>query len=70
VHRLSTDGRNAAQVALQYVLHHPALTSAVVGIRTMQQLEEAVEAMNTRLTEGEVEQLRGVLKPNVYKEHR
>lgn len=70
VHRLSSGQRNAAQVALQYVLHHPALTSAVVGMRTMQQLEEAVGALNTKLTEAEADQLRSVLKPNAYKEHR
>ena len=33
--------RLPSQTAIQYVLKHPAITSAVVGIRTPQQLEEA-----------------------------
>jgi aryl-alcohol dehydrogenase-like predicted oxidoreductase len=53
------------------VLHHPAITSAIVGMRTMQQLEEAIKTMNSpSLTEKEMEQLQNAVAINVYKEHR
>ncbi|MEO6838910.1 MAG: aldo/keto reductase, partial [Ginsengibacter sp.] len=43
---ISSNKRSAAQTAIQYVLKNPAVTSAIVGIRTMEQLKEAVETIN------------------------
>ena len=42
VNSISTKERDAAQTAIQYALKNPALTSVIVGIRTMDQLEDAV----------------------------
>ena len=42
IQTLSGAHRNAAQTAIQFVLQHPAITSAVVGLRTMEQLEGIV----------------------------
>jgi aryl-alcohol dehydrogenase-like predicted oxidoreductase len=71
IHSLSNDQRTPAQTAIQFVLHHPAVTSAVVGMRTMEQLEEAVKAITTpALTEPEMERLKNSLPVNYYKEHR
>ncbi len=44
---ISSGKRSTAQTAIQFVLKNPAVTSAVVGIRTKAQLKEAVEAINT-----------------------
>ena len=67
----SPEGRSPAQTAIRYVLHHGAVTSAVVGVRTLEQLEEAVETMGTpELTDEEVERLRSAVLPNQYAEHR
>jgi aryl-alcohol dehydrogenase-like predicted oxidoreductase len=71
VHAISNEKRNAAQTALRFVLHHPAITTAVAGIRTMQQLEEAVAAFKTPLlTPAEIETLTGAVVANKYEQHR
>ena len=64
---VSSDKRNAAQTAIQYVLKNPAITSAIVGIRTMEQLKEAVAAIDTpALTEREIKILRESFPVNLY----
>jgi len=71
VNDLSGNQRNTAQTALRYVLHHPAISTAVAGIRTMQQLEEAVAVFKTPLlSEGDIEKLTGSVMPNRYEQHR
>jgi aryl-alcohol dehydrogenase-like predicted oxidoreductase len=71
VQALSTSGRTPAQTAIRYVLHHPAVTSAVVGMRTGEQLEEAVAALTTPdLSLEEIERLNNILPVNQYTEHR
>ncbi|QJB33813.1 aldo/keto reductase [Chitinophaga oryzae] len=71
IQRLSTAGRSAAATALRYVLQQPAVTSAVVGMRTAQQVEEALEAARaTPLTATEIQQLQQVLPANLYEQHR
>lgn len=71
VNSVSNSNRNAAQTALQFVLTNPAVTAAVVGIRTVQQLQEAVNALDTpMLTQQEVNILKNVLPANLYTDHR
>jgi aryl-alcohol dehydrogenase-like predicted oxidoreductase len=71
VQALSNGQRNTAQTALRYVLHHPAITTAVTGIRTMQQLEEAVAVFKTPLlSQFDIEKLTGSVMPNRYEQHR
>ncbi len=41
----SLNGRTPTGTALHFVLQHPAVTLAVVGVRTEQQLQEAVAAL-------------------------
>jgi aryl-alcohol dehydrogenase-like predicted oxidoreductase len=68
---ISSNERSAAQTAIQYVLKNPAVTSAIVGIRTMEQLKEAVETINTpALTEEEMKKLRESVPVNSYENHR
>lgn len=68
---LAGSERNAAQVALQFALHQPAITAAVVGIRTMQQLQEAVNIMHTPpLSADEYASLSSALVKNIYQDHR
>lgn len=63
--------RSTAETALQFVLQNPAITSAVVGIRTMEQLTDAVAtAHSPKLTERELEALRQSIKINYYDHHR
>ncbi|MEO9022802.1 MAG: aldo/keto reductase [Ginsengibacter sp.] len=71
VKSISSDKRNAAQTAVQYVLKNPAVISAIVGIRTMAQLKEAVETINTpTLNEDEMKILRESVPINLYENHR
>lgn len=69
IQSISGEERNAAQTAIQYVLRHPAVTSAVIGIRNAQQLKEVTG--NTKgLTNEEVSMLQQSISPNTYEQHR
>lgn len=71
INSLSGPGRTAAQTAIQFVLAHSAITSAVVGIRTIEQLKDAVEAVIAKqLTANEKEELGRSIETNYYAEHR
>jgi aryl-alcohol dehydrogenase-like predicted oxidoreductase len=71
VQAVSGQQRSATQTALRYVMQHPAVTSAVVGIRTMEQLEEALLTPGTPLlSETELEGLRKSIAVNTYEQHR
>jgi aryl-alcohol dehydrogenase-like predicted oxidoreductase len=45
IKKMSGEKQTASHIAISWVLQHQSVTSAVVGIRTMQQLEEAVNAV-------------------------
>lgn len=63
--------RTATDTALKFVLHHPAITSAVVGIRTQQQLDTGVQASAAlSLTPSALEQLQNAVAINRYDQHR
>jgi aryl-alcohol dehydrogenase-like predicted oxidoreductase len=70
IQSLSSANRSAAQTAVQFVLNHPAITSAVVGIRTMEQLDDAVQAVTTSFDETEINQLRQAVEVNKFEQHR
>jgi aryl-alcohol dehydrogenase-like predicted oxidoreductase len=68
---LSGEQRSAAQTTLQFVLDNPAITSAIVGIRTTKQLEDAVKALTApQLTPHEVDILKQSVRVNFYEQHR
>jgi aryl-alcohol dehydrogenase-like predicted oxidoreductase len=69
IHKVSDAHRSPAQSAIQYVLHHPVVASAVVGIRTVEQLEEAVTALKP-LTGEELSILKRSAAPKKYEQHR
>ena len=71
IQSVSSNERNAAQTAIQYVLKNPVVTAAVVGIRTMEQLKEAVETIDKKpLTEEEMKILKESVPVNFYEQHR
>ena len=71
VKNLSGSNRSQAQTAIQYVLQNPAVTAAIVGIRTIEQLKDAAETVNVQqLTKSEAEQLSRSIAANVYDQHR
>ena len=71
VHKISGNERTTTQTAIKYVLQTDAVTSVVVGMRTIEQVEEAVNAINSQyLTNEEINMLSQTLEPKKYKEHR
>lgn len=68
---MSDGNKKAPQIAIQYVLNHPAVTSAIVGMRTMEQLEDAVKAVTLPpLSAEEMDILHKEIPAKVYAEHR
>ncbi|KAI9435674.1 NADP-dependent oxidoreductase domain-containing protein, partial [Russula earlei] len=71
VKAVSGPERSATQTALQFALSHPAITSAIVGVRTRAQLAEAVQSVGAPAVTGEeLFDLQQVLPANRYQEHR
>ncbi|MEO8961744.1 MAG: aldo/keto reductase, partial [Ginsengibacter sp.] len=71
VKSISHEGRTSAQTAIQFVLKNPAVTSVIVGIRTMEQLADSIQAINKPgLSEKEMTALRNSLPANFYEQHR
>lgn len=71
VKEVSQHERTAAQTAIQYVLNHPAVTAAVVGMHTEKQIEEAVNALTVpQLTDDELLFLQNKIPAKKYLEHR
>ena len=71
IKKASSQERNSAQTAIQFVLQNAAITSAVVGIRTIDQLNDAVNALNKPwLNEDEMKILSEAIPLNYYSDHR
>lgn len=71
IRNLSGDTRTNAQTAIKFVLQNSAITSAVLGIRTLEQLEDAVNTIAAPdLTNTELEVLHNALPVNFYEQHR
>ncbi len=71
VRSISSESRSEMQTSVRYVLQQAQVSAAVIGIRTAEQLTEALQAPDTvSLTTHEVEYLGQVLHPNFYEEHR
>jgi aryl-alcohol dehydrogenase-like predicted oxidoreductase len=47
-------GRSAGEVAIAWTLRHPAVTAAIVGMRSAEQVAGVIGAMEFRLSEDEV----------------
>jgi aryl-alcohol dehydrogenase-like predicted oxidoreductase len=63
--------RTIAQTAMQFALQHPAITSAIVGIRTMDQLQEAAGTTGTpALSPEELILLRSIAGMSYYDSHQ
>ena len=71
VRQVSGNNRTAAQTAIRYSLDHPVVASAVVGIRTLGQLEEAAKTVITpMLSDEELAVLKQSNHPTRYDQHR
>ena len=71
VQKLTAANRTSAQTGLKFVLNPSIVKSAVTGIRTVEQLNDVCGVSNApELTENEINQLKAVLTPETYREHR
>jgi aryl-alcohol dehydrogenase-like predicted oxidoreductase len=71
IEAVSSKNRSKAATAMRFVVQNPAITTAVVGIRTMQQLQDILQVQHTLpLTAEEMQQLKNAIPVNVYQEHR
>ncbi|QNF35341.1 aldo/keto reductase [Adhaeribacter swui] len=68
---LSTPERSPVEIAIQYVRHQAAVASAVLGIRTEAQLQDALSiSLSRALTEQELKFLKNAIPANTYEQHR
>jgi aryl-alcohol dehydrogenase-like predicted oxidoreductase len=58
--RFLAQGRRMTHAALQYVLAHPAVTCAIPGAKSPEQIAENAAAADGRLTDEELAKLRGI----------
>jgi len=71
VKSLSGKKRSAAQTAIQYTLHNPAVTSVIVGMHTSKQIEDAVKSLSAPLlSDDEIEFLKNKVPARKYLHHR
>ena len=71
IQKLAYNDRGPAQTAIQFVLQNPAVTSAIVGLRTPDQLTDAVNALNDKdLSKEEMKILEESVPVNYYTAHR
>lgn len=67
----SNNKRSSTQTSVRYVLNHPAITSAVLGIRTIEQLEEAANTVFApELSEKDLNVLQSSVRAITYDLHR
>jgi 1-deoxyxylulose-5-phosphate synthase len=57
-------GVDNAQIALAWLLHHPGVTAPIVGASRMQHLEDAIQALEVKLTGEELQALAEPYEPH------
>jgi aryl-alcohol dehydrogenase-like predicted oxidoreductase len=60
----SARGLSNATVALAWLLHKPAVTAPLVGVEEVEQLEEAVRALDVSLSQAEINALEEPYRPH------
>jgi aryl-alcohol dehydrogenase-like predicted oxidoreductase len=58
-------GRTAGEIAIAWTLHHPAVTGAIVGMRSAKQVAGVIGAATFRLSSREFEEIEEALKQEV-----
>lgn len=62
-------GVSPAQIALAWMLHQPGITSPIIGASKMPHLEEAVAALDIRLSKDDLAFLEAPYKPHIILDH-
>jgi aryl-alcohol dehydrogenase-like predicted oxidoreductase len=53
------------QMALAFVIRHPAVTSAIIGPRTLEHLESQLAALDVQLTDDVLDRIDEIVPPGV-----
>lgn len=61
---------NSLSASIQYVEHHPAVSNPIIGIRTIEQLNEVIASCEEVIQESTLNDLAKVLEPSLYENHR
>lgn len=71
VHAISGMNRNSSQTAIRFALQQQPITAAIVGVSTMEQLNDIIAATHTPLlTDNEMIYLRASIPVSYYEQHR
>ena len=71
IESVTSPNSSAASTAIRFVLHNPAITAAVVGIRTVDQLTDSIAVVTDQpLTQHTVQLLSNSIAVNYYEQHR
>ena len=71
IQSITPPSSNAAATAIRFVLHHPAVAAAVVGISNMAQLSEALNVTkHSPFTNAEMQRINNSIPVNYYEQHR
>lgn len=70
IFELTKNEKSAEQIALQFVLNPTVVSSAVVGIRTLDQLNKTLEVIETLAPVDEIRSLQSIIPLNYYELHR
>ena len=57
-------GITASQIALAWVLNKPYITSPIIGSSKLEHLDQAIAALEIKLSEGEIKQLEEAYQPH------
>ena len=58
-------GLSMIELAIAFVVNHPAVTSAIIGPRTMEQLESQLPAADAALDAAVLDRIDEIVKPGV-----
>jgi aryl-alcohol dehydrogenase-like predicted oxidoreductase len=58
-------GRSLIEMALAFVIRHPAVTAAIIGPRTMEHLESQLSALDVNLSEEVLDRIDEIVPPGV-----
>lgn len=62
--------KNPLSTSIQYVQKNKAVSYPIIGIRTIEQLNEVIASKTELLTDEYLNKVAMVLKPNIYEKHR
>ncbi|NMH26905.1 aldo/keto reductase [Flavobacterium silvaticum] len=70
ISRFKSETQTPSETAIRWVLAHKAVSCAMVGIRTENQLMDAMASAGSKINQSEINRLSDLFPPKYYKDHR